>query len=536
MASLPQFVIPTEADPYWEIPFRDAAGAPISLEGRVFEVVIAKAETRVGVGPPPAALKTLTYQDGLLLVPPTDASGSSVRNTLVHRVSREFAQATFPRGDLTASILEVIGSTRRMLLPVKLRYADAAEIRDFTPDRVGVIFGDGRQPILTPVAVAGQAGPRGAGFLSGPRPPVAGDGENGDFWINTAADIRLLYGPKAGGAWPAGSIPITSTITPELEALRDEVVAVSAELIGIPAPPEGRLSLTSGVALTTSDVIGATRIHYVPASGANLWLYDGTRWRRIGFSALSLDLSQAFQAGGNIYDLFVVNDAGTLRLGTGPAWASATARGTGAGSTELQPLDGLLTNKLAMALRWGPAAGAALTAAPGTALYVGSVYVEAGGQAADTQTRRHLFNAYNQDARPWSVTDPVASYQYSLAAWRVTNCNPDNRVQVLAGLPGVLAEAEACSLPYSSTPDPVAIYTGIGINSTSVNAGDSEFVSFRGTNLPISVRSRFRGFLPLGLNSINWLESGGGSAQQTWFGSSYDTTTYWTGLRGRHFA
>jgi hypothetical protein len=52
MVGLPQFPISTQTDPYWEIPMYDAAGNPLSIEGRVFEAWIAPATTKQGVAEP----------------------------------------------------------------------------------------------------------------------------------------------------------------------------------------------------------------------------------------------------------------------------------------------------------------------------------------------------------------------------------------------------------------------------------------------------------------------------------------------------
>ncbi|MBD8906530.1 hypothetical protein [Methylorubrum zatmanii] len=262
MAGLPQFLISTQTDPYWEIPFFDAAGNPLSVEGRVFEAWIAPATSKSGVGEPVAPIKVLTFQDGLSLVPPTDGSGDqTVKNTFVHQVSRAFAQANFPRGELTADILEVVNGARRLLVPVRLRYDDPAAIRDFVADRAGVTFGAGRQPIVTPVAVAGQAGRRGSGFLSGEGPPTAADGEDGDYWIDTAADPRELYGPKGGGVWPGESEPITSKLTPELRALRDAALEASAgAAAGAQAVAADRQAVTAD---RQAVDIGATQVESV---------------------------------------------------------------------------------------------------------------------------------------------------------------------------------------------------------------------------------------------------------------------------------
>lgn len=53
-----------------------------------------------------------------------------------------------------------------------------------------------------PAGSSGTNGTDGKTILNGVVGPTAGDGTNGDFWLDTATDI--LYGPKAAGTWPAG--------------------------------------------------------------------------------------------------------------------------------------------------------------------------------------------------------------------------------------------------------------------------------------------------------------------------------------------
>lgn len=48
---------------------------------------------------------------------------------------------------------------------------------------------------------AGATGTAGKTVLSGTGLPSAGTGQNGDYYIDIAA--RVIYGPKAGGSWPA---------------------------------------------------------------------------------------------------------------------------------------------------------------------------------------------------------------------------------------------------------------------------------------------------------------------------------------------
>jgi hypothetical protein len=51
-----------------------------------------------------------------------------------------------------------------------------------------------------PAGAAGSAGDPGASILNGIVPPIASQGNDGDFYLDTAIDV--LYGPKASGAWP----------------------------------------------------------------------------------------------------------------------------------------------------------------------------------------------------------------------------------------------------------------------------------------------------------------------------------------------
>lgn len=56
-----------------------------------------------------------------------------------------------------------------------------------------------------------QAGSADGGeLLSGPAAPTAGDGANGDFWLDTSTNN--LYGPKENAAWPATTISFSEQI------------------------------------------------------------------------------------------------------------------------------------------------------------------------------------------------------------------------------------------------------------------------------------------------------------------------------------
>jgi len=62
------------------------------------------------------------------------------------------------------------------------------------------------------------------------------------------------------------------------------------DLVG-DVPPGGRLTLTSGTPVTTSDVTAATSVYYTPYVGNKISLYNGWEWIFHEFSELSLSLS-----------------------------------------------------------------------------------------------------------------------------------------------------------------------------------------------------------------------------------------------------
>jgi len=108
--------------------------------------------------------------------------------------------------------------------------------------------------LVGPAGQAGPAGPAGADgntILSGTVDPTAADGVDGDFYINTST--WTIFGPKAAGAWPAGT-PISGG--------------------GGGAPAQNVVSLTENI---------YTQLSYTAAAGdmCIVHLVNGTRGYRI---------------------------------------------------------------------------------------------------------------------------------------------------------------------------------------------------------------------------------------------------------------
>ena len=98
----------------------------------------------------------------------------------------------------------------------------------------------GAQGIQGPQGIQGAPGADGNTVLYGAADPTAGQGVNGNFYINTTS--HFLFGPKAGGAWPAG----TSLVGPQGPQG--------------PAGPSGGGGAASGVTFAPTGNVASTNV------------------------------------------------------------------------------------------------------------------------------------------------------------------------------------------------------------------------------------------------------------------------------------
>lgn len=210
--------------------------------------------------------------------------------------------------------------------------------------------------------------------------------------------------------------------------------------------PQGRLTLTTATAIMTSTVSGATTVYYTPASGRYVPLYDGANIVMVDIGG---ELSQATTDAtkspaacttDSNYDIFVWQDGSTFRATRGPAWSTSTSRGTGAGTTQLTTVAGLLVN--AVSITNGP------TANRGT--YVGTIRTNSSstvdfkyGSAASGGGSISLgvWNAYNQTLIRTTGYDSTASWTYAGGAVRNSNNSASNRMSFIKGLGGSAPQA-----------------------------------------------------------------------------------------------
>ena len=211
-----------------------------------------------------------------------------------------------------------------------------------------------------------------------------------------------------------GAVTSTAPVNTRLVGQAD----TTTSLIVAPNPPvprfvdnsasRGRLTLTTGVPVTTGDVTAATKVYYTPFRGNTIALYNGTTWQTVTFTELSLNVPATTAT---MYDVWGYLSSGALALDTS-SWSSDSAR-----TTSLALQDGVLTKNGDATRRW-----------------LGSFRTTGvSGQTEDSQLHRYLFNATNRVQRTLRVVESTSTWSYSTATWRQANNSSANQVDAVIG-------------------------------------------------------------------------------------------------------
>lgn len=294
-------------------------------------------------------------------------------------------------------------------------------------------------------------------------------------------------------------------------------------------PPQGRLTLTSATPILAADVPAATNVYYTPYNGNKVPLYNGTRMVPYTFAELTLALASQHTASG-IFDVFIFLDGSTVRVGTGPAWTTATAgsgaRGTGAGTTELTRVAGLNVNANAITARNG---ASTYSVSANQATYVGSLFIDGtNGQVscliAYGQNRKWgVWNAYNRRPIELIAGDTTSSWAYSTATVRQANGATGNKMTVFSGLP---EEAVLCEYKQNTQTanNNSGGQLGLGLNSTTTMSGFVGKVlnSTGATGIGFVMCASLKVVPFIGIHDINLLEVAEAVSSMTWRGGQDD--------------
>lgn len=366
-----------------------------------------------------------------------------------------------------------------------------------------------------------------SGLLTFAQAGVA-DGELVDYAVTDGANSEIGYG-QVGSSGTTLTRNVTKStngnaaislsgsaqvmITPRAETFYD-LIATSK--------PGGRLTLTSGTAITTADVTAAGTVYFTPADNDRIPIYDGAKWCLWQFAEIALTLNNPNHATNSNYDVFAAISANAVVVGTGPPWTSDTARGTGAGTTEIETFEGRIVNKNAITLRNG---STTYSIAARQAVLLGGFRTTAVAQTEDSAAKRFLSNALNIARRSVIITDATASWTYSTATYRQANGSTANQVAMFFCITGRLADVCVQHSVANSTTTVRTVAFGIGVDSSTV---DSSFPLAGINTNPLGagvIEGRngfYKGYPGLGYHTLRWLEKGAAADTQTWYGASVD--------------
>lgn len=181
------------------------------------------------------------------------------------------------------------------------------------------------------------------------------------------------------------------TVTPSAAKFATVELAMQAVI------PGGRLTLQSGVPVSTTDQTAKTSVYYTPFVHNIVPLWDGTNWKPVVFAETTLVLGTITSA--KNYDVFGYLSSGSLALEM-LAWTSDTARAT---AVTLQD-------------------GRYCKSGDKTRLLLGTFYTTSTTTTEDSASNRYVCNVYNTVQRLSSMSvSGTYTHTYTTGAWREWN-------------------------------------------------------------------------------------------------------------------
>lgn len=267
---------------------------------------------------------------------------------------------------------------------------------------------------------------------------------------------------------------------------------------------QGRLTLESGVAVSTSDQTAKTSLYLTPVGGNKVALYDGTRWKFYSFSEITLAIG-TLTADKN-YDVFLYDNTGTLTLELSAAWSSDSAR-----TEALTTQDGVLVKSGATTRR-----------------LVGTIRTTTTTTTEDSLVKRFVWNAQNQISRPMRRLETTGTWVYTTDTWRQANASTANQLEFVCGAP-TFAEAHIHARASSSNTS-TTVMGAIGYDSTTTPAAVIDRAFGSGSNVIATIHCNHTVTAAAGYHYLAWLERSATGGTTTWSGVS--GTIIQTGIMG----
>lgn len=289
----------------------------------------------------------------------------------------------------------------------------------------------------------------------------------------------------------------------------EAITALNAILPGI---QDFRLTLTTAVPITTTDVTSAGTIYLTPYVGNRIALYSGTAWELLSSAEVSLALTVT---SGTNYDVFAYNAAGTVTLEL-TAWATDTTR-----TTALVLQDGVWCKTGALTRR-----------------YLGTIRASGSNVTEDSLLQRYVYNFNHRVPRFGRVQEATNSWAGDAAStWRYANNTSTNIVQFVSGMIDAPVKARAVLMASCATDSATNAGTAIGVDSNTTASGTA-FGALMGASqdsfVPVIYPSyaqlvaEYAGYPGLGYHALMWLETSGTAI--TFYGDNNAPTLRQSGM------
>jgi hypothetical protein len=271
----------------------------------------------------------------------------------------------------------------------------------------------------------------------------------------------------------------------------------------------GRLTLTTAVPVTTTDVTAAGTLYFALYQGNQIGLYTGSAWAILSIAQLSVAVPAAAN---QVYDAFVDYNAGTPAL-TLTAWTNDTTR-----ATALTTQDGVLV----------------LTGTLGKR-YVGTVRTITASQLNDALGFRHVWNYYHRKPRPLRAVDTANQWTPAGTGWLQANANTANQIDLVCGVSEDAVDVQVVDLG-TNTAGGAFLTVGIGedgVTGPVAGCGNSQ------QNPAAGIRHTFVASLKkipaIGRHYYTWIERTDTSATTLFFGDNGGTDMQ-SGIHGTWLA
>lgn len=292
--------------------------------------------------------------------------------------------------------------------------------------------------------------------------------------VNDTVDFASAHGWTTGTMIvPASTVGgLTVNVIYYINATDSDTVSFHTTLANAEAGTS-KVDLTANITQELRPVgVASSSIYYEPFRGNQIPI-GGVPTT---FTALTLALDSnsghtGYQQSGKVFDLFVYNDSGTIRLGSGPAWTSDTARADAVTMT-----NGIWVNSGTITLRFGSASGNTTSVSAGNATLVGTFRAVANGQAhirwtgIDATCDLIFASIYHPVTYPVYNHDTTDSWAYATGTCRQKRASGNNQINVLNPLPGhAVVNLRDHALSVRAASSSGASMNGIGYDSTTAS-------------------------------------------------------------------